>query len=147
MHKLTIEKKLQRKAEILENEMQNLDFKPKLDKKSKLIIESKKHVPIHLRASTIVDNKREKIEKKKAEIQEKIEKNQPKLTFKPNLNKKSRNDKLRTVEEFNESMINWQKRKEHNLHQMESEKIENEIGNLSFQPKIDVKSKKMISLV
>ncbi|CAD8197169.1 unnamed protein product [Paramecium pentaurelia] len=100
------------------------------------------HIPIHQRAQHLMKEKQQKIAEYKRLKELNEEQECSKYSFRPNINKDREH---RTVDQFLEEVDYWIERKNEQLHLMQQEKQQEELKGLTFKPKINKKSQRLIS--
>ncbi|CAD8116846.1 unnamed protein product [Paramecium sonneborni] len=99
------------------------------------------HIPIYQRAQHLIKEKQQKIAEYKRQKELNEEQECSKYSFRPNIHK---DREYRTVNQFLEEVDYWIERKNEQLQIMQKEKEQEELKGLTFKPKINKKSQRLI---
>lgn len=122
------------RTEIIEEEMNEVKAKPKIDKNSKRICEKNCHIPIHMRYSWVKDDKERKIQQMKDEKQKKETEELSQM------NSTTQIKEARNPEEYYDYMMRWQQYRDQMVLESRKAKLEQSAEAFSFKPKINKSS-------
>ena len=121
---------------------------PKINPKSKQLLNNDNQKPLFLRVSEVQKRKNEGIEKTKHVLESQRKEKEPEPTFVPDLSTtKKKEDKTRSVPEFLNDLEEWRKKKKENTEKFHISLLTEEMKEYTFHPQLNKHSLKMASQV
>lgn len=127
----------------MRREMSQCRKKPEISRNSKRLGKIKNSgIPIYMRYNQELQKRQDKLKSLKIDVEKQKRSKEPKPSFIPKINKKSKKKAMYRGRDLSENTKKFLKRKKENLNMVRDSIRHKEMKELTFQPKINNKSSK-----